>query len=121
MTFVAAQPVIKIVSLPFDAMLLAQIVFPSADDLMHRLDFRKTNQGMQVIRHQKQQVGIPPELALVMLGGFEDHFGGFRITERIGPPAACTDSDKEDGRAFNPEGSEVIQDLSLWELHALPC
>ena len=94
--FVPAEPVIEEIALPFNAKLRGRIMFPITDDLDHLAVWRKREQRMEMIRHQKKDM-YPPIAALLAKSYRVEQAGGDRRhAELVLPSGPTVDGDQPD-------------------------
>ena len=70
--FIGSQAMIEKIPLPADGGLLGGIGFPLTNQFSHDLIPAKSDQGVQVIRHQKNQMQIPFPMIVVMFRRFQE-------------------------------------------------
>ncbi len=68
---------------------------PIPDHLIHFLMGRKRDQGMQVIRHQKEQAQEPAPALVIVFRGIQDDAGRIRRGKRCVPTFLTAEGDKE--------------------------
>ena len=94
-TLFATQPVIEKIPLPPDMHRPRTELFPFRNHHAHLSLLGKQYQGVQMVRHQQEQLHPPIAASILMRNRLEYLSGDFRRTELIATTRPTTDRDKE--------------------------
>jgi hypothetical protein len=92
---VIAQAMIEEVSLPFDFLMYGQEVFPVRYSSLHACVLRKSNNGVEMIRHEKHESTMPRELLVIVRRRSKDGIAGIGAAELIETTSFAVDCDLE--------------------------
>jgi hypothetical protein len=101
---------VKVTILPDDTVFLGMKVFLITDDPTHVLVWRKRQQGMQMIAHQKKQCDMPALLRFVKTGAIKDLWREFRFDSySLLLRTIQRDPNMKQRTGFDPVGNFMMQ------------
>jgi len=104
-----ADAMIKIVGLPCDAVQTRHASLPVADNGRNAGFPREYQQGVQVIRHEQEQLAPPAARCVILHGCIDQETRQPELSQRSGLRGRCPDPDMEHRPIFHPSGCSVVQ------------
>ena len=111
-TLIVPETMIKEVTLPQDSVPGRLIFFPSANDLSHLFFRRKSDERMEMIRHQQEKMH-KPAVFVEEQRGIEKRGSNRFMRELIAMALLAANGDEPNGAVWKPEGRSMGQRLTV--------
>ena len=108
-----AEPMFKEITLPVQAALMRHIALELAERTHHPRLLCKTHHGVEMIRHEEQQMQPPMSALFIENNCVMNRGSGFGMTELIGAARLCTDRDEINRAILNPRRPPMWQLLTF--------